>query len=74
MTIRRTVNWKESNIIHSLKFVVAKLLMVVMIPALSALQGPNIDRSVVAVTTAVDGAAIEDELAVALGGVVGTGE
>ena len=41
---------------------------------LSALLGPNIDISVVAATTAVAGADIDDELAVAFGRVVGAGE
>ena len=41
---------------------------------LSALHGPNIDISVAAVTTAGDGAAIDEELAVALGGALGAGE
>ncbi len=45
-----------------------------MVLELSALLGPNIDISVAAVTTAVDGAAIDEELAVALGGALGAGE
>ena len=45
-----------------------------MVLVLSALLGPNIDISVVAVTTVVAGAAIDDELAVVFGGVFGVGE
>ena len=60
---------------HALKFVVKKLLIsVVTVLVLSALLGPNIDISVVAATTAVAGADIDDELAVAFGGVFGAGE
>ena len=45
-----------------------------MVLVLSALLGPNIDISVAAVTTAVEGAAIDEELAVAFGGALGAGE
>ena len=45
-----------------------------MVLELSALLGPNIDISVAAVTTAVEGAAIDEELAVAFGGAFGAGE
>ena len=50
------------------------LISVVIVLVLSALLGPNIDISVVAVTTVVAGAAIDDELAVAFGRVFGVGE
>ena len=41
---------------------------------LSALLGPNIDMSVAAVTTAVEGAAVDEELAIVCGGAFGAGE
>ena len=73
--IRSTVIWNVSSTIHAFKLVITKLLIsVVIVLVLSALLGPNIDISVVAVTTAVAGAAIDDELAVAFGRVFGVGE
>ena len=69
------VIWNASNTIHALKLTVTKsLIFVLKVLVLSALHGPNIDRSVVAATTVVAGAAIDDELAVAFGRVFGVGE
>ena len=69
------VIWNASNTIHALKLAVTKsLIFVLIVLVLSALLGPNIDISVVAATTAVAGADIDDELAVAFGRVVGAGE